>query len=210
MNKAVYNVHTMNNKDREQALTLELLEAVAQQDDVTQRKLSDRLGVALGLANSYLKRCIRKGLIKTKQAPANRYLYYLTPKGFKEKSRLTAQYLADSLGIYRRASESYTEIYRNLDKKQRTIVLYGLSELAEIAVVRSSEFNVHILGVYDPTATQSEFLQMPVWNTLDTVADCDVYIFTALHEPEHMYEQSQKEGLPVLVPAFLDFLGTGA
>jgi len=28
--------------------------------------------------------------MKIKQAPANRYVYYLTPKGFAEKSRLTA------------------------------------------------------------------------------------------------------------------------
>ena len=44
------------------------------------------MGVALGLANSYLKRCIRKGFIKITEAPANRYLYYLTPQGFAEKA----------------------------------------------------------------------------------------------------------------------------
>ena len=60
---------------------------------MTQRHLADRLGVALGLANSYLRRCARKGLIKITQAPDNRYLYYLTPQGFTEKTRLTARYL---------------------------------------------------------------------------------------------------------------------
>jgi len=78
-------------------LTLELLEAIEARSDVTQRHLADRLGVALGLANSYLKRCARKGLIKVHQAPANRYLYYLTPQGFAEKARLTGEYLTSSL-----------------------------------------------------------------------------------------------------------------
>ena len=84
-------------QNREESLTLEILQAVEADSDMTQRRLADSMGVALGLANSYLRRCIRKGLVKIKQAPANRYLYYLTPKGFAEKSRLTGDYFAYSL-----------------------------------------------------------------------------------------------------------------
>ena len=79
------------NPDRDDSVTLNILDTVEQNEHISQRDLSRKLGVALGLANSYLKRCVRKGLIKVQQAPANRYLYYLTPKGFSEKSRLTAQ-----------------------------------------------------------------------------------------------------------------------
>lgn len=75
----------MNTRQRKESLTLEILEAIEKRDNVTQRHLADSLGVALGLANSYMKRCVRKGLIKVHQAPANRFLYYLTPKGFVEK-----------------------------------------------------------------------------------------------------------------------------
>ena len=74
-----------------------MLQAVEESSDVTQRHLAQSMGVALGLANSNLRRCARKGLIKVQQAPADRYLYYLTPKGFAEKSRLTADYLSISL-----------------------------------------------------------------------------------------------------------------
>ena len=82
----------MNGKQqREDARVLEVLDAVHQRSDLSQRHLARQMGVALGLANSYLKRCMRKGLIKISAAPANRYLYYLTPKGFSEKSRLTAR-----------------------------------------------------------------------------------------------------------------------
>jgi len=91
-----YNVQIMNTKQRKDSLTLEILESIEKQDDLTQRHLANNLGVALGLANSYMKRCVRKGLIKVHQAPANRFLYYLTPKGFAEKSRLTTEYLSSS------------------------------------------------------------------------------------------------------------------
>ena len=80
------------NEKKEDNVTLSILEAIENKNDMTQRHLADNLGVALGLANSYLKRCVKKGLVKIHQAPANRYLYYLTPKGFSEKSRLTTQY----------------------------------------------------------------------------------------------------------------------
>ena len=65
--------------DPENARTLEILDIVQRNEQVSQRHLARQLGVALGLANSYLKRCVKKGWVKVQQAPANRYLYYLTP-----------------------------------------------------------------------------------------------------------------------------------
>ena len=94
MNKLVYSVHIMNDNQKEDATTLGILNAIDDKNDITQRHLAARLNVALGLTNSYLKRCIHKGLVKVHQAPATRYLYYLTPKGFTEKSRLTSAYLS--------------------------------------------------------------------------------------------------------------------
>jgi DNA-binding MarR family transcriptional regulator len=73
---------------------LGLLAAVERDSALTQRHLARELGIALGLANAYLRRCTKKGLIKMRQAPLNRYAYYLTPRGFAEKSRLTAEYLS--------------------------------------------------------------------------------------------------------------------
>ena len=67
---------------------------------ITQRALAGELGIALGLANAYLRRCVRKGLVKMHQVPINRYAYYLTPQGLSEKSRLTAEYLAVSLDFF--------------------------------------------------------------------------------------------------------------
>ena len=78
-------------KADEAEITLGILNAVHQNERITQRSVAQELGIALGLANAYLKRCAKKGLIKVSQAPANRYAYYLTPQGFAEKSRLTAE-----------------------------------------------------------------------------------------------------------------------
>ncbi len=88
---------------QENALILEILSTVERDNRTTQRKLSRELDIALGLANAYVKRCVKKGYIKIRQVPLNRYAYYLTPKGFGEKSRLTAEYLTVSFNFFRDA-----------------------------------------------------------------------------------------------------------
>ena len=89
--------------DGEAEITLGLLNAVHENSAMTQRSAAGQLGIALGLANAYLKRCMKKGLIKVQQIPPNRYAYYLTPQGFAEKSRLTAEYLTSSFTFFRRS-----------------------------------------------------------------------------------------------------------
>jgi len=158
-----YNVQIMNAKQREDSLTLEILENIEKQDNLTQRHLANSLGVALGLANSYMKRCVRKGLIKVHQAPANRFLYYLTPKGFTEKSRLTAAYLSYSFNFYRDTSQSLSEIFIICEQRGHTkILLCGASELAEIASIRAHDHNLKIIGIYDPGSERQDFLNLPV------------------------------------------------
>ena len=72
-------------------ILLGVLTVVERDANTSQRGISRELDVALGLANAYLKRCVRKGLIKIKQVPRRRYAYYLTPRGFAEKSRLAGR-----------------------------------------------------------------------------------------------------------------------
>ena len=99
----------------ETEITLGLLNAVHDNSAVTQRTVARELGIALGLANAYLKRCVKKGLIKVSQVPPNRYAYYLTPQGFAEKSRLTAEYLSYSFTFFRRAREQFPSLGAEVD-----------------------------------------------------------------------------------------------
>jgi len=193
-------------QDREESLTLELLTAIEARSDVTQRHLADRLGVALGLANSYLKRCVRKGLVKITQAPANRYLYYLTPQGFTEKSRLTGQYLAASFDFYRRAGDAILATLEVCTAAgHRKIVLGGVSELAEIAAVRSLDMPVTLLGTFDHSARIPVYLGRPLWATEDVLPSCDAVVLTSLtHGAEiHALLAAARPALPLIVPAIV-------
>src|SRR3974377_1700656 len=92
-------------------IMLGLLDAVEQERAHSQRHLASELGVALGLVNAYLKRCINKGLVKARQAPARRYAYYLTPRGFAEKSRLTVEYFSHSFGFFRQSKTDCSGLF---------------------------------------------------------------------------------------------------
>ena len=193
-------------RDREDALTLEILDVIDRQKDVSQRHLASHLGVALGLANSYLKRCVRKGLIKVSQAPANRYLYYLTPSGFAEKSRLTAQYLSYSLSFYRKAGESCLRIFDQCERNGwQRLLLCGISDLAEIATLRAMERSITIVGIYDPMNERTTFLNRPVWTEFSMAEKHDACMLTELQTPEKSHADllSQLDRSCVLVPDVL-------
>ena len=88
---------------------LEILTAIEEGTPLTQRALAERLGVALGLANLYLKRLRRQGVHQGAGASTSpedagkRLRYVLTPKGAAEKARLTYGVHGDlALQLFRR------------------------------------------------------------------------------------------------------------
>jgi DNA-binding MarR family transcriptional regulator len=138
------------------AIMLELLDAVERDPAVTQRSVARELGIALGLANAYLKRCVRKGLIKVGTTPPRRYAYYLTPQGFAEKSRLTARYLANSFSFFRRARAQCADLFAvAATRGQKRLALIGEGDLAEIARLVAREHPVDIVGVLPLLASQT-------------------------------------------------------
>jgi DNA-binding MarR family transcriptional regulator len=132
-------------------IVLSVLTSIERDSTITQRRLARDLGIALGLTNSYLRRCVRKGLVKMRQVPINRYAYYLTPQGFAEKSRLTAEYLAVSFNFFRRARMDCAELFRQCEAQGwRKVALYGAGDLAEIAVLSAAETGLEVICIIDP------------------------------------------------------------
>ena len=193
-------------QEREEQLVLELLDAVGKKNNVSQRHLARHMGVALGLANSYLKRCIRKGFIKITEAPANRYLYYLTPQGFAEKSRLTARYLTHSFSFYRKAGDSCDRVFAECRARGwKLLVLGGMSDLAEIASLRALDSEIEVIGTYDPHSERNRFVSKPVWHRVEDILPHDGLMLTDLIATrlahEHLLTVMPRER--ILVPDIL-------
>jgi DNA-binding MarR family transcriptional regulator len=130
-------------------IVLGLLNSV--EDGATsQRRIAAELGIALGLVNAYLKRCVTKGLIKVSEAPARRYAYYLTPQGFTEKSRLTVEYLSSSFSFFRQAKADCAIVFAKASSAGLThVVLAGRSDLTDIAILCAADSDVTIVALVD-------------------------------------------------------------
>ncbi|MCW8835641.1 MAG: winged helix-turn-helix transcriptional regulator [Rhodospirillales bacterium] len=176
--------------------TLGLLNAVERGEVMSQRNLAQRLGVALGLTNALVKRCVRKGLLKVKDVPARRFAYYLTPHGFAEKSRLTAEYLTVSLDFFRRARGEYAEAMAECKERGwNRVAIHGAGELAEIALLAAREAGVELVAVIDPTRNISHFHDLPIVRTVQEASNprqLDAVIVTSVSAPQESYESILK------------------
>ena len=172
-------------------VTLGLLNAIEKNGRASQRDLARHTGVALGLVNSYIKRCVRKGWVKISDAPANRYVYYLTPTGFSEKMRLTTRYISDSFSFYRRAAESCDLMLKSFACNDfRRVALFGISDLAEIVFLKSLENPVEVIGICDPDNSDRGFFSLPVWRKPDwekklSKVPLDALVLTDILQPDH-------------------------
>jgi DNA-binding MarR family transcriptional regulator len=152
-------------------IVLGLLEYVGRGGEQSQRRLASELGVALGLANAYLKRCVKKGLVKIRHAPARRYAYYLTPRGFAEKSRLTLEFMSNSFALFRRAKADCMAAFEAArERGYARIVLIGASDLAEIAAICALDGGFVITAVVDANIAAERFAGAPVVRNMDLLA----------------------------------------
>jgi DNA-binding MarR family transcriptional regulator len=151
--------------DVEARRNLQALEAIANDDRITQRTLSDKLGIALGLTNVYLKRLVRKGLVKVvNMQHSNRLRYLLTPTGIAEQTRLTYEFMEYSLYLYgqvRQHLRATLEPYV-LENRQR-VAVYGTGEAAELAYLSIAELGLELVAVFDAVGA-GRFLGQPVRN----------------------------------------------
>ncbi len=170
--------------------TLRILDAVEQDSAQSQRALAGEAEVALGLANAYLKRCVRKGWIKVREAPARRFFYYVTPKGFTEKARLTAEYLSNSFDMFRTARGQCDDLMAQcIEKGYTRIALVGASDFAEIAVLSALNGEVEIVAVVDATSNRPRLAGIPVVRSLAEAEAVDTVIITDIRSPQATYDE---------------------
>lgn len=151
-------------------IVLDLLRTLDADGTRSQRRIAAELGIALGLVNAYLRRSVKMGLVKVRQAPARRYAYYLTPKGFSEKSRLTVEYLSRSFSFFREAKNDFASIFAQAEARAlRRLVVLGLSDLCEIALLCAVDSPISIVAIVDANAAIDRFAGVPVAKRVDDI-----------------------------------------
>ena len=169
-------------------IILKLLDNVNKEDNITQKLAAKKIGIAVGLVNTYIKRCIQKGWVKVKSIPAHRYAYYLTPQGFSKKSQLVSEYLRDSFKLFRESKLSYQKIFLECKKKKYLkIVLAGISDLTEIAILVGGVSNINILGVIQTNKTKKKF-SYKTYNVANVPKNIDAIIITEINNANDFYK----------------------
>ena len=175
---------------------LKLLEAVEEDSRVTQRGLANRLGIALGLTNIYLKRLVRKGYIKCVNVQSNRISYLITPRGIAEKARLTYEFMDYSLHLYGEVRQHLREALGECAAAGRRVAIFGRGEAAELAYLSLKEFGLDPVAVFD-TDGDRMFLGMPVLPLRDhTTVTYDLMIVATLERSDRPLAALELEGVP--------------
>ena len=177
---------------------LSVLDAVARDQHITQRHLSAKLGIALGLTNIYLKRLIRKGYIKCINVQSNRLLYLITPQGIAEKTRLTYDFMDYSLHLYREVRDHLSEVLRPCrEDGARRIAVFGTGEAAELAYLSLKEHGLEPAAIFALEAGGT-FLGMPI-RGLDEclLVAFDRLIVATLDKPDPLVKRLVSAGVPL-------------
>ena len=92
----------------------QLLKSLEKDANLTQRQLSEELGISLGKVNYCLKSLIQRGFVKINNFKNSnhklQYSYLLTPKGIEEKTKLTIEFLKVKTEEYEALKEEVERI----------------------------------------------------------------------------------------------------
>lgn len=189
----------MNDKQgtSEDYRTLQLMSELEQNDSLSQRELAGRLGIAVGLVNSYLKNLAAKGFLRIKNYPRNRYAYLLTPKGLAEKSRLAYQHINYFNNLYTIVRQDYQALFKALrEQGHEQITFCGVDEVAEIAYLSLQESGLSLGTVVDSTSEADMFVGNPV-QSLDAWVFDDItpVVLTSLKRRTELRQSLLEKGM---------------
>lgn len=176
---------------------LQALEAIAENERITQRRLSTRLGIALGLTNLYLKRLVRKGYVKCVSIQSNRIRYLITPSGIAEKTRLSYEFMDYSLHLYGQVRQHLRHVLEPLALgDRRRVAVFGSGEAAELAYLSILEMGLELVAVFD-SEPRGVFLGRPVFDVGSAnTTEFDVLIVATLARPKPIMDLLVELGVP--------------
>ena len=144
----------------EELRTLTLFNTVEGSPEINQRQLAQELNVSLGLTNTYLQRVFKKGWVRAKQVKPRRWLYFLTPQGALEKSRLSLSYIHRTLDSFRELKRKGDEHLLILSNKGVSgIHLCGEDDLTEVLSFCFSGVEIKLLSVIPEKVLLADCLQ---------------------------------------------------
>lgn len=137
-------------KPSESMRDLQFLEELEKTPHLSQRELANKFGIALGVTNACLKRMVRRGWIRLTKVPPRRIGYYLTPKGFAEKAKLTMTFLSYNIHHYSNLKAMITEKLLEMSSQGvKRVIFWGVSDEMEITYVTLQGTDMELVAIVD-------------------------------------------------------------
>jgi DNA-binding MarR family transcriptional regulator len=168
---------------------LSLLQELEKNPVISQRELSNKFGIALGVTNACLKRMGRRGWIRIMGLNHRRIRYYLTPKGFAEKARLTVHLVSWTIQHYAALKEMIAGGFLEMQNTGiERIVFYGVSDEMEVAYLTLQGVNLKLVGIVED---EDKIIQRKIFgfelmnlNQIDTLRPDGVLITSLSNQVE--------------------------
>ena len=183
--------------DKHDLHMLRLMGELNRDGDSSQRELSKRLNISVGLVNTFLKRLVGKGYFKVKTMPRNRLKYFLTPEGLARKSRLTAEYLRYSINFYSDIKQLLLSKFDEMESQHRRRVLFfGEGEVAELAYLYLQLTPLELAGLIDDRKKGTRFFGHVI-KGFESVLETqwDVILLTRLDNTEETIQKLTEAGI---------------
>ena len=178
---------------------LRLLSEVYDTPQASQRDLSRRLGIALGLTNALMRSLAEKGYVRVTHATWKRWLYALTPAGFTRKIQLTVGYIHRFVDHYQKVRQTLREELEPLDlNAESRVAIYGTGELAELVYMGLRDTGIEEIDIFTPRdSVDGKFLGMLVKHSASlSPTDYDRVIIASLAGVEGRREELALLGVP--------------
>jgi len=112
---------------------LALLQEIEADPDISQARLAEELGVAIGTINWHIKRLVEKGFVKVKRARRRKLRYIITPEGIALRARLTVDYIQQSFKLFRHIRERVTALLKKLEEMDiHAVRLVATGDVADV------------------------------------------------------------------------------
>lgn len=147
---------TPGTQSSEEAQILSVLDAIAVNNDASQRELSKATGLNVAKVNHLLKKLVEKGWLKLRNVSRNPnklgYLYILTPSGISQKSRLTIRFARRTWKVYSETLDKLRDSLRQLKETgAKTVVLLGANEVTDMLLeVLKEDEELEVVAIVDP------------------------------------------------------------
>lgn len=138
---------------------LDTLLELKQNPSLTQRSLSHRLNISLGLTNAILQNLIHRGWIKAKKLTGRKILYLITPQGMARVTNLVYDRFRETQHYYQYTKELLTSYLTDLyNQGKRRAVIYGTDQLAEITYLSLLDSPLKLHSILSDDPSKKKFL----------------------------------------------------